>query len=77
MKFLAEYLGKTTLLTEYQVRTYDPRDLVTVLNDKGFRLGSGHDLVEMMWDGENRAILNCVPYMGAPNQKIELNLYNY
>ena len=77
MKFLAEYLGNTTLITEYQARTYKPSDLVDILNEKGFRLGNGHEITEISWIDENTAILNCVPYIGSPNQRIELTLYKH
>jgi hypothetical protein len=77
MKFLAEYLGHTTLITEYQARTYEPSLLVDLLNTKFSRLGSGHDIVEMEWVTENKAIIDCKHFKGAPNQRVELTLYKH
>jgi len=51
--------------------------LVTKLNKAGWRLGSGHDGMEIEADDKYfKYFVTLIPYIGAPTQKIEFSLLN-
>ena len=77
MKFLAEYNGHTSLITEYQARTWKPGMILDLLHKSFSTLGSGHDVVKIHWENENKAIIKCKHFMGGPEQTVELTLYKH
>jgi len=71
MIYTAEFLNNKTTVTEKQLKTFSNSKLVTLLNKKGFNLGSGHDGMEIHHINHKLSVLVLVPFVGAPTQKIE------